>query len=413
MKKNTIAGLGIPMFFILPILGFLVSLNNIRSKSSAIVYIAFAMLFGYAISFTDTSADSYRYAEAFARFDNSLDYNRIVEMYQGGELRDMYRMLLFYFVSLFSSNPKVMYAFAGLVYGVLSYLILRIFVKERDNKFDKYIIILTLVFFTYISLANINGFRFNTGALFLFYSTYNFVIQKKMIWALGILISPLFHFGLILIVPIILFYGIIKSYLWNKNGVKQIMITTFIITFILSWIIGTNSINLNFLTDGGIVSGAAGNRINYINSSDVATLVEKRRENSLFLGVQRYFDIGIKFFVFFTVLFINKIIKSMKGNKTEYIQFFTFIVFFYSIAFLASSFPSGGRFLSIAHLFLFLFLGKLYVVYSGRKLKKLIVISLVVFSFNILFTNGLLPILILSSTFWYGNLFWIIIEGLK
>src|SRR5690554_4004985 len=129
-----IARLGFPMFFVLPIVGFLLSLLNIRSRSSAFVYIAFAMLFGYAISFSDISADSYRYAQAFGRFDDTLPYSRIVEMYQSGELRDMYRVLLFYFTSIFTNNPKVMYAFAGLIYGVFSYLSLRVFVKERGKR---------------------------------------------------------------------------------------------------------------------------------------------------------------------------------------------------------------------------------------------------------------------------------------
>lgn len=411
MKKK-IGGLGIVILLISPITGFLASLFNIRSKSSAFVYIVFAMLFGYAISFTNSSADSYRYAEAFARFDNTLDYNTILELYRSGELRDVYRLLLFYFVSIFSNNPKVMYAFAGLVYGVLSYSILRVFVKERGNKWDNYTIILSIVFFTFISLVNVNGFRFNTGALFLFYSTYKFIIRKKYIWALGILVSPLFHYGLILIVPIILLYRVIEPFIWSKSGVNQIMINIFIITFILSWFLGTNFINLSFLTNSDIISGAAGDRINYLNSSEITSLVEKRKENSLFLSVQNYFDIGIKLFVFFIILFIHKILKKINGNKVEYIRFFAFVVFFYSVAFLALSFPSGGRFLIIAHLFLFLFLGKFYAIYSSMKFKKLIIVSLLVFSFDIVFTNGLLPILILSPSFWYGNLFWIIIEGL-
>src|SRR5690606_40147437 len=181
MNKK-IAGLGIPLFFILPWLGFLLSLFDLKSKRSAFVYIAFAMLFGYAISVSNSSADSYRYAQAFAHFDNTLDYDRIVQLYRMGELRDMYRLLLFYFTSIFTNNPKVMYAFAGLVYGIFSYLSLRIFIKEYQGKWDRYVLVLALIFFTYISLSNINGFRFWTGALVLFYAVYNFIIERKNKW---------------------------------------------------------------------------------------------------------------------------------------------------------------------------------------------------------------------------------------
>ena len=46
--KNSI--LTIIFFFISPVLGFLTSLFNTKSKSSALVYVGFATLFGYAIS---------------------------------------------------------------------------------------------------------------------------------------------------------------------------------------------------------------------------------------------------------------------------------------------------------------------------------------------------------------------------
>lgn len=406
-----IAGIGIPLFFILPIGGFLTALFNIRSRSSAFVYIGFAMLFGYAISFSDTSADSFRYAEAFSRFDNTLDYDAIVALYQNGELRDLYRVLLFYFVSIFTDNPKVMYAFAGLVYGIFSYLCLRIFVNERGNKGDIYVFVLALGFFTYISLANINGFRFWTGGLVLFYSAYNYIILKKSVWFIGILITPLFHYGFILIVPILILYRFIQPFLYNRKGVSPWLFYVFIIAFFASWILGTNSINLGFLTQTDAISGAVGNRLTYVNSEDVATLVESRREDSVFLSVRKYFDYGIKVYVFIGVIFLYNLLKKMRGNKTEYTRFFAFILFFYSFAFIATSFPSGSRFMNIAHLFLFIYLAKNYAIYKSKNIKNLILMSLPVFSFNIAFVNGMLPFMILTPTFWYGNFFWIIIEG--
>ena len=127
LTVRKISKMGVPLFFILPWVGFCSVLFNLRAKKSAVIFVLFAALFGFAISFSDTSADSYRYAEAFKRFDNTLDYNRILTMYRSGELRDVYRLVVFYISSMFSTNPKVMYALAGLVYGVFCYSSLRIF----------------------------------------------------------------------------------------------------------------------------------------------------------------------------------------------------------------------------------------------------------------------------------------------
>lgn len=411
LKK--ISRLSIPLLFILPVLGFLTSLFNIRSKSSAFVYVGFAMLFGYAMSFSDPSADSYRYAEAFKRFDNTLSYNNIITMYQNGELRDVYRIILFYIASLFTSNPKVMFVFAGFVYGVFSYLCLLIFVREKGGNWDKYSFILALVFYTFISLSNVNGFRFNTGALVLFYATYNYFIQKKNIWIIGIIIAPLFHYGFVVIVPILLLYKFVHPWLYNGKRVKPLLFYVFVATFSASWFLKTNFINLDFLSSTEALSGAVGNRLNYMNSQQVANLYSERKATSLFLGVQEYFNYAIKIYVFISVLFLNKLLKRMKfDNKIEYTNFFAFVLFFFSFNFIASSFPSGSRFMAFSFLFFIVYLVKLYSLHKIKKFKKIVFIALPVFSFNIAFTNFMLPYLILSPTFWYGNIFWIIEEGL-
>lgn len=406
-----ISGLGLPMLVLLPVVGFITSLFDIRSRSSAITYVGFAMLFGYAISFSDESADSYRYATAFSNFDNTLDYNTIVSMYRNGELRDLYRVLLFYFTSLFTQNPKVMYAFAGMVYGILSYKSLCIFVNEYKVKLDPYVFILALVFFTYASLANINGFRFWTGGLVFFYFTYTYIVERKNIFFLGILLAPFFHYGFVLIMPVIIIYKLIERFLYYSTNVNSILFYVFVLTFFASWILNTNSINLGFLTQSDALSGAIGSRLDYVNSSGVATLVETRKDNSLFLNVQKYFDYGIKIYVFVTILYLHKLLSRMTGNKLAYTRLFAFVLFFYAFAFIATSFPSGARFLNIAHLFFIILVGKFYAIYQGKNLKTLILFSLPVFSFNIAFINGMLPLLILSPTFWYGNVFWILIEG--
>ena len=137
-----LAGLGFPLFILLPWTGFLFSLFDFKSKKSAFIYIAFSMLYGYSISFSETGADSYRYALAFANFDNSLDYNRIIILYQLGELRDLYRLILFYIVSIFTNNPKIMYALAGGIYGLFSYLNLRILINRKKQTGDAYTFLL-------------------------------------------------------------------------------------------------------------------------------------------------------------------------------------------------------------------------------------------------------------------------------
>ena len=411
MKKK-IAGLGLPVFFLFPWLGFLLSLFNLRSRLSGYIYVAFAMLFGYSISFSETSADSYRYAEAFIIFDNSLNYDIIFTMYKNGEIRDMYRLFLFYLTSLFSSNPKVLYAFVGLIYGTISYLSFKILLKEIKYNWNKYSLVLALLFYTYISLSNINGFRFWTGGVLFFYATYNFIVNKRSIYIIGVLATPLFHYGFLLMAPIVVLFKFFHKYLYGDKGVKSLLYYTFIIIFLGSYFLTTNIINLSFLFDTFQLSGEATKRIEFVNSDEVATLVNNRVGNSLFLSIEQYFVHAIKIYVFIVILFIYKQSRKYHFLNQDISSLISFILFYFSISFIASSFPSGERFLNLGYLFLFVAMSKLYFINPTTKFKKLIFLGLPIYSFHIAFTNFAIPILILSPVFWYGNLFWIIIDGL-
>lgn len=409
-----LSSISIPLFIVLPLAGFITSLFNVRSRSSAVVYVAFAALFGYAISFTNESADSYRYAIAFSEFDNTQNIDKIKFLYISGELKDVYQLVVFYITSLFSSNPKVMYALAGSIYGIFSYLILKIFVVQKGPQNDLFSLVLAICFFTYISISNINGFKFWTGAIFVIYAIYQVFIQRKKVWLFGVAIVPLFHYGLLLLLPVLLLYLLTERYFYDNSRVSQLLFYGFILAFVVSWGLNPNSINLGFLTGNNILSGQIGNRINYLNDSSTTSTLELRAENSLFLTVQKYFNILIKIYVFVVIVFMNNLVKRMQGiNKIEYTRFFAFVLYFYSFAFIATSFPSGGRFMNMAHVFFFIFMAKLYAVYKKKKIQKLIILSLIPFSFSIAFTNGMLSLMILSPTFWYGNVFWIIYEGIN
>lgn len=412
IQRKKIAFLGIPFYFLLPWFGFVLSLFDLKSKSSAMVYVASAAIFCFAFSFTNTSADSFRYALSFKEFDTSLNYEKLVFLYKNGELRDLYRLLIYYISSVFSQNPKVMFAFAGIFYGFFSYQNMKILNIEFKGKLDVFTVIISLCFFVYCSFANVNGLRFTTGAMVMFFSTYNLVIKNKLIYIIGVFVLPLFHYGFVLLVPIILGYFIINKFMYTTKGINKLLLTAFILAFVLSWFLGTNSINLGFLQSSSVMSGEIGHRIEFLNSGDVANMVEARANNSLFLSVQKYFDYGINVFVFFTILYLNKNLRYITNNKEIYIKFLTFVTFFYTFAYIALSFPSGERFMYIAHLFLFVYIAKIYVNYKSKTLKNIILFALLVYSFNIIFIVFFLPIMILSPTFWYGNFFWIVGEGI-
>lgn len=410
--KNKLTVLAIPLLFIMPWISYLISLINLKSRLSAFIFILFAGFFGYSIGFTDTSADSYRYAEAFMRFERPDSYSVIIQMYLDGELRDIYRISLFYIVSLFNRNTNLVYALAGVIYGALAYLSLRTYVYERSSQTNMYTLILALIFITYCSLSNINAFNFNTAALLAFYSTYKLIFKKQKIWLIGIFLTPLIHYSFALFIPVILILKLVMPFAYNSIRINTVVFYIFIVTFILSFFLSKNFFDISFLSRLDILPGGITNRIDYVNSDEVTELVEGRAGNSLFLTVRSYFDILISVYILIVVLYIKKFIKNNSGDFTEINMLLAFVLMYYSFAYIAVSFPSGIRFMAIGHMFLILLLGKFHSMYNTNKIKRLIVISLLPFMFNILFINIYLPIVLLMPEFWYSGLIGVLLENL-
>ncbi len=410
--KKSLTVIGFPLLFILPWISYLISLINIKSRMSAFIYIFCAAFFGYAIGFSNTSADSYRYALAFMSFERPDSYLSIIEMYLDGELRDIYRISLFYIASFFGNSANLVYAFAGLVYGLITYSNLRIYVYERGAKTGIYTFILALLFITFCSLSNINGFRFNTGAMLAFYSIYKLVIEDKKIWVVGLFVAPLMHYSFALLIPVILIIKLVIPFTYRSSSTKSFIFYIFVITFASSFFLSTNIIDVNFITSSNILPSAASDRMSYVNSEQVTEIVDARSEGSLFLTVSSYFSYLVSAYVFFVILYMRNFIKKNSIYSKEINIMFSFTVLYYSFAYIAGSIPSGLRFMDIAHMFLIIFLCRFYKFYGTYKIKRLIFISIIPFSFKILFTNIAMPILLLNPKFWYGGFVGVLLDNL-
>lgn len=410
--NRQISRFSFPLFMIWPLGGFITSLFHVRSRSSAFFYVAFCMLFGYSISFQNDSADSYRYAIAFNEF-SYLSFSDIISLYKAGGFRDIYRMLLFSLVSPLTNNPKVMYAFAGLLFGIFSWKSLNIFVRERGGKWDFYMFLLTFIFFFFIGITSINGFRFWTGAIVLFYASMQFIYFRKALWIIGVLAAPLFHYSFLLFIPFILIYRFIAPLLITKKGINKSLLISYVILFVMSFLTESNPINLGFITESDNIGGAISSRIDFINSDKVSEIYASRGESSLFVKIDRVFGMISKTFLFLFVFFLlSRLNKTPESVREKITQQLTFVVFLLTVGYFASMFPSGSRFLAISNKFLFFVAAQMYSLAPVKSFKRWVLLLIPVYSFSIAFNLFLLPIMILSPTFWYGNLFWIIFEGI-
>jgi hypothetical protein len=179
----------------------------------------------------------------------------------------------------------------------------------------------------------------------------------------------------------------------------------------VSWILETNIINLDFLSSI-IPSDSISNKIDKYNSDEMATLYQKRASESLFLKVSTFFLTLLKICVFFFIVYSRKLLKKIKEPNPVLNKLLSFVLFYFSFAFIISTLPSGTRFLMIGYLFFIIFILKLYLKYADRTIKNYILLLLPILSFKFFFNVVFLSFTLTSPTIWYGNVFWIIYEGI-
>ncbi|GER60164.1 hypothetical protein ULMA_22720 [Patiriisocius marinus] len=152
-------------------------------------------------------------------------------------------------------------------------------------------------------------------------------------------------------------------------------------------------------------------KVDMYNSSEMTELYSERTK-SFFHTVTATFNYFSRFYIFFLIFKIKKMLKDCSVETPELNSLFNFVLLFFSITFMLTLFPSGGRFMTISTQMFFFFLIRFYVHFKSNTLQKYILGFVPVYSFFILFNVVYLGFILTSSKIWYGNIFWIIYEGM-
>lgn len=410
MNKD-ISKIALPLFIVWPFGAFILSLFDLKSKSSAIVYVLFSTVFAYSFHFQNESADSYRLALYFIEYSQATSVLETIKLFKEGRITDIYLTISYVVTKLFTNNPKVLFAWFGFIYGILSYLSLRLLIANKKNTSSGYLVIIAIVFFSFYPLSQVNGVRFNTGALMFFCSFVNVFVHNKKVWFVGLFSTILFHFSFIVVLPFVLLLWFLRPYFSNFNNSLNWVYWVFILSLIVSFVVPTNFFSLDFLKSSDLISSSVGWKLDRYNSEEATQLRADRLESSLFLNVSMYFGYLIKVFILFLVIYLKRNGNAIK-LQSSLLSVYVICLIYISFGFLASTVPSGGRFLVIGYMLYFYVFYHIYDI--NRKIipNWIILFLLPVFSLNILFTIGYLSIGLTDPSIWYGNIFWIIYKGI-
>lgn len=332
------------LFLFWPIIALILSLKNYRTNWSKNVFWMFCVFFGLTFVISTFGGDSERYAldlYRYASYDFKLKH-LLDRLYTGGSL-DIFQPIITFLVAKVTQSPKILMGVFGIFFGYFYSRNLWFIFENVNGKISKQLIIFIATFALINPIWNINGFRWYTAAhVFLFGVLPYIVLQDKSKLLLSLVMSVLIHFSFFYMVLIFALYYFcgnrIHIYFW------LFILSSFVIELDLSFIRNSlQSLPMIFHE-----------RIDSYTNEDYALGVSERLQNVNWYI--KYYQKVLSWIVYAFAIFIYSTERvNLKSDNNLY-RLFTFSLLVYSAANISSNMPSGGRFITVANLFIFAFI---------------------------------------------------------
>lgn len=229
------------MFLFNPIIGFVVSLKNINTKSSYLVFFLFSILFG--ISFVVPSGraiaratdgytgDGVVYREKFEKISTYKisEFQKLVNDYLAFDEgdKDFYVLATSFLVSRFSTNYHWVFGIYAIVFAYFLLKSLRFLTEEDNFKNSFYCFLMAVMFVMSNPIFNINGVRFWTAAWIGVYSLFHIFRNNNKRYLILASITPLIHVSFFVYLFVLMIALLFRKY-------NRFWFTLFVISFFVS-----------------------------------------------------------------------------------------------------------------------------------------------------------------------------------
>jgi hypothetical protein len=329
------------LFLVQPFIALLVAIKNYKSNYAKNVVWFFVIFYGFTFVISNKGMDANRYRDRLiemSKVEMTLD-NFISGLYtEDTKYVDVAQPLITFILSRFTSNPRILFAVFGLIFGYFYSRNIWYLIDRAGPIIKRVNIPLIFTFAFIIGFWSINGFRMYTAAHIFFFGAIKYLMEDKKKGIVIAATSILFHFSFMLPVAILTLFTILRNrvhlYFWffiatffitelNLGGVREIL------TKILPDIFHSKVIAY---THEGILQARA-------QSFKMQSWHARYYGQALQWVV--IVMISIIYFKGLTFIKADKILLPLLG--------FSFL--FLGVANIADLVPSGGRFTSVANLF--------------------------------------------------------------
>lgn len=365
-KKSTADAGRLLTFIIWPFWGFIVNFFKKPSKVNAFIFTAFCGLAGYFFKLSEPEYDSYRYALEFKEAV-VFGISHFIEQRQLEGMIDFYSIFSYSFVKSFTSDPHILFAFWGCVFGYFMYMSL-CFIKKylgncKDTLFIYGLLVLMFMINPYI---NINGVRYWTAIWVFLAGWLGYEVHNKKKWLLVMCVTPIVHTTFI--IPLVIYV------VYKTKVIQNLKVLYF--AYIISFIIG-NVVDLEIIVDYIPFLEMSERYSTYVDTDFANTVKHSFIFKLLQSHLPNYFIL-----LFMTWLYASK--KMFKYDKNDILtKVLQYTLLMLCICSITQSIPGMGRFDKLCNLLFFFIL----IIYKHRddiKTNYLLPIIVIVFYVRIL-----------------------------
>ncbi|MCB0743252.1 MAG: EpsG family protein [Ignavibacteriae bacterium] len=328
------------LFLVWPFLSTFFAILNYREKWAKNIIWIFVAFFGYTMVISNEGMDANRYRDQFIEISEAGGETNLVKGIYAEDTGyvDVLKPFLDRLVSLFTNNYKILFLIYGLIFGYFFSRNIWLLLENIKQPIVSSSIILLILFSLINPIWNINGFRFWTAAQIFVYGCLLFFLKRDKIGIILSFIALFVHFSFMLPVLILFIYLFIGNRL-----------TIYFYFFITSLFI--TEINLEVVRSSieGILPVIFETKVvNYTNEAYREQKVAGFKNMNWYI-IYNAFLLKYVIYLYFIFLYWKNRIK-IRRNKAVY-SLFSFILFYFGIANIVASIPSGGRFLTVAYSF--------------------------------------------------------------
>lgn len=360
------------LFVIWPFFAFLLSLFRYNKIEAKIIFVLFTALYGYSMIANSEDLDLYRYLHWIENFRyDVLDWSDFTVMVTAvniseGVSMDIYRDVMAFFVSRFTSDGHIFMLFLGIVFGIAYVKTLSQLLSIYDNRSFWGGILLFSYSFAF-SLDWLGGVRFGTAAYVYLIGALHYITGQYKKAYIYFPLSFFIHFGFIVGVLILLVYKYLQN---HTKQINILLIASFcfssifliLSTSLASFIGGRIAEVLNSYTDGRFLEYASGDGVPWYS----------RIHNMLPL-----------LFIYLFIFILNKR-HSFKETNISFNAFIFLISSLIVVNFFSFSPIFSERFVVLSFALFYIYLYSLYVnnEHNG-KLSKYILYSFACYTLHI------------------------------